>query len=91
MTPVQRRQLLDVLDTIQATGGLALNGTAPFTMELGYVDPHSNICKHDGLKIVDAPQHILDAAMSWVHATQGKHEPGEYVTASLSGGALLIR
>jgi hypothetical protein len=33
----------------------------------------------------------VDAAINWTRTVQSQHEPGEYVTATLTGGGLLIR
>jgi hypothetical protein len=67
----------------QLTGGGAIgNGSAPFTVQFGYV---STVCKIDGVLIRDASPAVTSSVIRWAETQQ----PRVYVSATNDG--LMVR
>jgi hypothetical protein len=79
VTPVQREALLIELGEIQAHG-VSGNGTAPVTIQIGFVS-ESNMVRGDGIVILEAPPAVLDAVIDWIRSARKADEP--YMSASV--------
>jgi hypothetical protein len=67
----------------QATGTESFsNGIAPFTVQFGYVN---EVCCHDGVRILDCPQSLLNAVIEWAKGQT------PYVGVSIHNGALFVK
>jgi hypothetical protein len=74
---------LSILFAKQATGTESFsNGIAPFTVQFGYVH---EICRHDGVRILDCPQTLLNAVIEWAKGQS------PYISVSIHDGALFVK
>lgn len=60
----------------------AETSVAPFTVQYGYVQ---EICKHDGVRILNCPQTVLKKVLEWADGQT------PYVGVSIHDGALFVR
>lgn len=69
MTLEQRNELLGLIAATQNHDKDG-HGTAPVTVQIGYVDA-ANMVRDDGIVIVDAPPAVIYAVIDWVRAHKG--------------------
>lgn len=74
--------LLVKVQTGEGTGLGRLGGTAPFTVQFGYVD---TICRHDGVVIKDCPPKLVTEVTRWAD-NQSPH-----VSVSVRHGGMMVQ
>jgi hypothetical protein len=88
MTTDQLQGIMAQIVDLQAGSGVTSSGTAPVTVQVGYVDAH-NIVRHDGIRVISAPETITTGLMHYVERLRAK--PGErWIGYSIHDGALHI-
>lgn len=74
--------LLTRVQTGEGSGLGNLGGTAPFTVQFGYVD---TICRHDGVVITNAPPKLVTEVTNWAD------DQTPHVSVSVAYGGLCVR
>ena len=79
MTKEQRAALLTHLADRQSQGGTCGTGTAPLTVQIGYVS-ESNMVKDDGIVILNAPPTLVYEVIDWI---RGRENDAPFISASM--------
>lgn len=79
MNAAQRTGLLTLIEERQRSGGTTRNGTAPVTVQIGYVNDSNMVCD-DGVLIIAASPAIVYDVLDWV---RGQDKTAPYITAGM--------
>ena len=75
MNAAQRTGLLTLIEERQRSGGTTRYGTAPVTVQIGYVNDSNMVCD-DGVLIIAASPAIVYDVLDWVRGQ-------DYITAGM--------
>jgi hypothetical protein len=90
MNTQDKIDLLTVITKTQESHGLASGrGTAPVTVQIGYVGAGGVVCDN-GILITDAPPTIVNEITGWIRKTNNDDPDALGIHATIYGGGLLV-